>query len=139
MFTTVFYGILNTRTGEVTYSNAGHHLPYLLRGAKEVDPVPGTAGMALGVMETACFESKTMTLKEGDRLFLYTDGITEAMDGDDRMFSAGRLCEFLEQANECTPAELIRGAVSVVRRFTGGVPQSDDITALALRYRGRRS
>ena len=136
MFTTVFYGILDTRTGEVTYSNAGHHLPYLLRGAKEVESVVGTGGMAIGVMEDARFDSRTVMLKPGDRLFLYTDGITEAMDGGQRMFSAGRLREFLEQTNECSPAELIQGVVTTVRRFTGGVPQSDDITALALRYRG---
>jgi len=136
MFTTVFYGILDTRTGEVTYSNAGHHLPYLLRGTKEIESVPGTGGMAIGVMEDARFDTKTLLLKPGDRLFLYTDGITEAMDGGQRMFSAGRLKEFLEQTNECSPAELIPGVVSAVRHYTGGVPQSDDITALALRYRG---
>ena len=139
MFTTVFYGILHTRTGEVAYSNAGHHFPYVLRGPKDVEPLAGTGGMALGVSEAARFVTRNVVLGKGDRLFLYTDGITEAMDGKECMFSDSRLREFLENTNECSPAEIIRGVVSVVRRFTGGFPQSDDITALALRYRGRSS
>jgi len=139
MFTTVFYGILHTGTGEVAYSNAGHHAPYILRGVKDIEPLAGTGDMALGVSEAARFVTRNAVLGKGDRLFLYTDGITEAMDGNECMFSDSRLRGFLENTNECSPAEIIRGVVSVLRRFTGGFPQSDDITALALRYRGKSS
>jgi len=139
MFTTVFYGILHTETGEVAYSNAGHHLPYLLHGSRDIEPLTDTGGIALGVLEAARFDTRSVVLGTGDRLFLYTDGITEAMDGAERMFSDSRLRAFLEQTNECAPSEMTRGLISEVRRFTGGVPQSDDITTLALRYRGRSS
>ena len=136
MFTTVFYGILHTRTGELAYSSAGHQLPYVLRDSGGVEQLVATGGMGLGVVEDARLETKTAVLGRGDRLLLYTDGISEAMDGGSRMFSERRLREFLEKTGECAPDQLIRDLVSEVRRFTGDIPQSDDITVLGLRFLG---
>src|SRR6185295_9298091 len=90
MFTTVFYGILDTTTGALMYSSAGHQLPYVLRRAGGVEQLPATAGMGLGVMEDATFETRKAWLVAGDRLLLYTDGISEAMDPTDRLFSEAR-------------------------------------------------
>lgn len=138
MFTTVFYGILDTVSGALMYSSAGHQLPYVLRGAGGVEQLPATAGMGLGVMEDARFETKKAWLASGDRLLLYTDGISEAMDPANRIFSETRLRGFLEATGECPPWELIRRLMAEVRGFAADAPQSDDITVLALRFLGRR-
>jgi sigma-B regulation protein RsbU (phosphoserine phosphatase) len=137
MFTTVFYGILHTATGELAYSSAGHQLPYVLRSGGGVQQIAATGGMGLGVLEEARFATKRTVLARGDRLLLYTDGISEAMDDQARMFTERRLRAFLEETDERAPSELIHGLVAEVRRFTGDAPQSDDITALALHFRGR--
>jgi sigma-B regulation protein RsbU (phosphoserine phosphatase) len=134
MFVTVFYGVLDTRTGDLDYSNAGHNLPYLLRIGGAIESVHGTGGMALGVMEGITFETKRVRLRTGDAVFLYTDGITEAMDPDGRLFSDDRLRLFLREIHGLPPTEQLRRTVAEVRAFSAGAPQSDDITALALHY-----
>ena len=136
MFVTVFYGVLDTSSGEVTYSNAGHNLPYLLRGTGEVEVVPGTHGMALGVVENIAFETRRVTLHRGDAIFLYTDGITEALDTNGRFFSDERLRVVLKNMHRLPPADTLRRVVADVRTFAEGAPQADDITALALYYSG---
>jgi len=137
MFVTVFYGILDTKTGEVEYSNAGHNLPYLLRSDGEIQVVRGTGSMALGVMEGITFETKRVTLRSSDALFLYTDGITEALDPDGHLYSDDRLRTFLREVTGLPPTDVLGRAVAEVRAFSAGAPQSDDITALALHYHAR--
>ena len=137
MFVTVFYGILDTKTGEVEYSNAGHNLPYLLRISGEIEMVRGTGGMALGVMEGITFETKRVVLRSSDALFLYTDGITEALDPEGHLFSDERLRTFLREVTGLPPTNILRRAVAEVRAFSAGAPQSDDISALALHYHAR--
>lgn len=137
MFVTVFYGVLDTSTGEVSYSNAGHNLPYLLHESGTVEVVQGTGGMALGVMEGISFATKKVTLGPGDSLFLYTDGITEALDTEGHFFSDDRLRRELGNVHGLPPAETFRRVVAEVRTFSEGAPQADDITALALHYHGQ--
>ncbi len=134
MFVTIFCGILNTRTGEVFYTNGGHNLPYILYVQGNVEPLENTGGMALGIMEDIKYWTKKITLRTGDGLFLYTDGVTEAMDGDGNLFSDSRLKGNLEQVNGFTPNEIIHSIVSNVKSFSSGVPQADDITTLAIKY-----
>jgi sigma-B regulation protein RsbU (phosphoserine phosphatase) len=136
MFVTIFYGILHISTGELEYSNGGHNPPYILSQNGTVRPLGNTGGMALGVIQDARYRAKTVTLQAGEGLFLYTDGVTEAMDSAYNPFSDHRLREFLQRANESSPAELIRGVIGEVKRFSSGAEQSDDITALAITYRG---
>jgi serine phosphatase RsbU (regulator of sigma subunit) len=134
MFVTIFYAILNTRTGEVCYSNGGHNVPYLLTENGRAEWLENTPGMALGIDDTFLYQTKRFTLRRGEALFLYTDGVTEAMNYQNEMFSDRRLKSWLEQCHAATPEDLIRGTVAEVKRFAGAVPQSDDITVLALRY-----
>jgi sigma-B regulation protein RsbU (phosphoserine phosphatase) len=134
MFVTIFYAILNTRTHEVLYSNGGHNIPYILSREGGVELLQNTPGMALGIDDTFMYQTKCFTVCSGDALFLYTDGVTEAMNHKDEMFSDQRLKSFLEQRYGATPEDIIRGAISEVKAFVGDVPQSDDITILALRY-----
>ena len=136
MFVTLFYGILHLRTGELEYSNGGHNPPYLISRSGAVEPLEPTGGMALGVIEDVTYRSKQITLRAGEGLFLYTDGVTEAMDSADNLFSEHRLQESLQRAHKLSPTELIRGVLGDVKRFSSGTEQSDDITTLAIHYLG---
>lgn len=133
MFVTVFYGILNIRTGALEYSNGGHNPPYLLRVDGAVEVLPGTGGTVLGMLDEARFDAKTATLRPGDGIFLYTDGITEAMDADGNLFTDRRLQATLSRMKERGPREVIRSVVDAVKRHCDNAAQSDDITALAVR------
>jgi phosphoserine phosphatase RsbU/P len=135
MFVTIFYGVLNIQTGVVEYSNGGHNPPYILSTQGTIVPVDNPGGMALGVRANAPYRAKRIQLRTGESLFLYTDGLTEAMDRADNLFSERRLQQCLQEVSRATPLELIRGAVSAVKRFATGAEQSDDITALAIQYR----
>ncbi|MBI3249228.1 MAG: SpoIIE family protein phosphatase [Deltaproteobacteria bacterium] len=136
MFVTLFYGILHLRTGTLEYSSGGHNPPYVLARDGAVEPLAKTKGMALGVLEDTAYQSKTLQLRAGDRLFLYTDGVTEAMDRVYNQFSDLRLHEFLTRANGLSPRDLIRGVLGELQQFSSGAEQSDDITALAIHYQG---
>ncbi len=135
MFVTVFCGVLDVRSGQVEYSNAGHNLPYVLSNGV-VTAVPKTGGMALGVTESVDFHAGRLLLKPGDRLVLYTDGVTEAMDKDDQLFSESRMEETLQGVNGQSSEEVIKRVVKDVHHFSAGAPQSDDITLLVLGYTG---
>ena len=135
MFVTLFCGILNIRTGQVDYSNGGHNLPYYLH-RDGVSLLENAGGGALGLVEQSPYASGRIVLAPGEALLLYTDGITEAMDLTNTLYSDQRLAEFLETHRGSAPRQIIGDLVSDVRHFTGEAPQSDDITVLALLYSG---
>ncbi len=135
MFVTAFCGILDVRTGQVEYSNAGHNLPYVLSNGV-VTALPKIGGMALGVTDSVDYPAGRVVLKPGDHLILYTDGVTEAMDKDDQLFSESRLETTLQGMNGQSSDEVIERVVNEVQRFATGAPQSDDITLLVIEYNG---
>ena len=135
MFVTFFCAILNIRTGQVDYSNGGHNLPYYLHHSG-VTPLENSGGRALGVVEQSPYISGRMVLSPGEALLLFTDGVTEAMDSRERLYSDQRLEQFLANNRGSSPRQIIGDLVSDVRHFAGAAPQSDDITALALLYVG---
>jgi serine phosphatase RsbU (regulator of sigma subunit) len=137
MFVTLFCGILDIRTGQVDYSNGGHNLPYYLR-PDGVSPLENAGGRALGLVERSPYSGGRMILGPGEALLLYTDGVTEAMDPSETLYSDQRLERFLDHNRGASPRQIISDLVSDVRQFAGEAPQSDDITALALLYSGRR-
>jgi sigma-B regulation protein RsbU (phosphoserine phosphatase) len=136
MFVTAFYGILNTRTGEVTYCNAGHNPPYLLRRDGRVEAVPSTQGLMLGLMENWNHQEKKITLERGDGIILYTDGITEALDRANNLFTEARLAECLKRFQPPAVTEIVAGIMAEVETFAAGAPQADDMTVLVLTYLG---
>ncbi|HVN84036.1 MAG TPA: SpoIIE family protein phosphatase [Candidatus Binatia bacterium] len=136
MFVTVLYGVLHTDTGVVEYANGGHNPPYVLRRDGRVEPLAGTGGVVLGALPDLRYASKTATLAPGDGIFLYTDGVTEAMDGRDALYGDQRLESLLAQVGTSAPAPVIRAVADDVKRYADGVAQSDDITTLAVQYRG---
>ena len=138
LFVTLVYGILDTRTGIVEYSIAGHLPPILIGHEGAVRELPRTGGLVLGVAEDAAYETDTIKLQPREGLLLYTDGVSEAMDEGHTLFSEPRLMETVTGLQSLPPDVLIKGVVSEVRVFTDGHPQSDDITLLAMRYLGAR-
>ncbi len=138
MFVTVFYGILNTATGEVEYANGGHNPPYLLAGPNGISATEITGGMALGIMEDLTYAARKFTLAPGDALFLFTDGITEAMDSAQELYSDPRLVRLLEEHKFKSVTEIVQHSIDDVNLYSHGVEQSDDITVLALRYLGKQ-
>jgi sigma-B regulation protein RsbU (phosphoserine phosphatase) len=137
MFVTLFCGILDIRTGQVDYSNGGHNLPYYLR-PDGVSPLENAGGRALGLVERSPYSGGRMILGPGEGLLLYTDGVTEAMDPSETLYSDQRLERFLDRNRGSSPRQVISDLIRDVRQFAGEAPQSDDITALALLYSGRR-
>jgi sigma-B regulation protein RsbU (phosphoserine phosphatase) len=135
MFVTVFYGILNTSTGEVEYVNAGHNPPYVISG-NEVRKVEMTNGTILGCFEDFNYVSKKLRLNAGDLLFLYTDGVTEAFNTNDELYGDERLEVFLGEHLENGSEEVVLESIRSVTGFSSGIAQSDDITLMAIKYLG---
>jgi sigma-B regulation protein RsbU (phosphoserine phosphatase) len=136
MFVTLFLGILDVRTGEVEYCNAGHNAPYLLRREADAEPLGLTQGIALGALESAVYHSSKVTLKEGDCLFLYTDGVTEAMNTKEALFTEKRLVAELGFLKEEGIRDMVCKVKEKIQSFSKGALQADDITIMALRYFG---
>lgn len=134
MFVTVFYGVMDLRTGSLVYANAGHNSPYLIGREGDVTALPGTGGIPLGVTEECVFRTARATLEPGSQLFLFTDGITEAMNVPQELFGEIRLVSMLQQAGRRAPRELLAHVLTSVRTFAAGAPQSDDLTAMVLSY-----
>ncbi len=135
MFVTIFCGILNTRTGEVLYCNAGHNPPYIFTKARGVEILASKTGMALGVYEEAKHTTRTVTLASGDRIFLYTDGVTEAMDINGNFYTDERLKKFLENQKIIDIEERLRNTLNDLKIFASGAPQADDITLMEIKYK----
>ena len=136
MFCTLFYGILDTETGEVTYANAGHNPPYLVRPDGDASQIETTGGIALGVMDEMPFDTSTLTLSKGDSIYLYTDGVNEAMNEKDEEYSYERLETFLNDRKNGSVSETVDASLDSVKVFAGSAPQSDDITVLIVKYVG---
>jgi sigma-B regulation protein RsbU (phosphoserine phosphatase) len=138
MFVTVFYAVIDARSGTVSYANGGHNRPYVVAEDGTPRAVPLTNGMALGVMSGLPYASAILTLRPGETLFLYTDGVSEAMNGTNEEFGEQRLEAALVQAARLPVAGMLTAITDAVRDFVGSAPQSDDITCLVVRYLGDR-
>lgn len=136
-FVTIFYGVLNIHTGEVQFSNGGHNLPYHVRATGEIEQLPMTDGMFLGKFPHTEFETKRLHLEKGDSLFVYTDGVSEAMDVDMNQYEESRLESYLRSAGGSAVQDIVRGTIADLKKHTREAPQSDDITVLSLRYLGK--
>ncbi|MDL2256272.1 SpoIIE family protein phosphatase, partial [Parabacteroides sp. OttesenSCG-928-K15] len=128
MFVTVFYGILNIHTGAVTYCNAGHNPPVIMRQDKSVSFVPLTNDRILGALEDSVYHEKELRLLPGDSLFLYTDGITEAANKNNELFGEKRLLDCCRELAGQSSREIVEQVTETVGGFVVGAIQSDDIT-----------
>ena len=136
MFVTMFYAVLNPTSGRLEYVNGGHNLPCLIKSSGEVTWLSGDTGIVLGVIDDFPYQQHSIQLDEGDVVFFYTDGVTEAMDEAGNQFGDDTLLALLRQVAGSSPEEITRQVVEAVHEHAAGAPQSDDLTCLALRYGG---
>ena len=125
LFVTVFYGLLDPSSGELTYSNAGHNPPYLLsaRDGNTIQELDRT-GVPLGILDGVTWEQRVVYLGSGDLLLLYTDGITEAQNGQEEFFDEDRLREFVRASVGRSAQDIQDGIITQVDAFVGDAPQS---------------
>ena len=136
MFVTVWLGFLDLRTGLLTAANAGHEYPILMAPGGEFELLKDRHGLVVGGMEGYPYQEYQLKLEVGSRLFLYTDGLPEATDTENRMFGIERTLKSLNEVKNGTPREVLDHVTKSVADFVGSAPQFDDTTMLCLDYRG---
>ena len=135
MFVTVWIGILDTRTMMLQFTNAGHNYPLIKHNGEGCVMLKEVNGMFLGCMKDIEYGKSEIQLCRGDRLLLYTDGVTEALNPDKQMYGTDRLSALLDQSDKDSPEEVLRKVIGDVNEFASGEPQFDDITVLMLEIR----
>ena len=135
MFVTVLYSIYDPATGKLTYSNGGHDAPLLVRPDGSSDLLPLTNGVALGIAPHVEFSSSSAHLEPGDTVFLYTDGVTEAMNSKGEQFGLERMHDVFAASPPKSSEQAARTMFEAVTEFVGEAQQFDDITCLVL-HRG---
>jgi len=143
MFVTVFFGVLNTRTGVFTYVNGGHRAPLagcFVAGKMEWDLIPvEKKGNVLGIIDEAVYVVKHLQLNPGEMLFFYTNGVTEAINNNKTTYSMTRLLNTLEHMETTTISveDILKNIQADIAEFTDGEIQADDISMLGIRYQGK--
>jgi len=132
-YATVFYGVLE-KDGRFEYVNAGHVPPLLRRGSGDVEDL-SSGNLPVGLFAEAEYQTSTVTMEPGDFLVIYSDGVSEAANLKREFFEESRLRQVLSEFRGDTVNELAAAVRDAVKAFTQGAPQSDDITALVLRYK----
>jgi sigma-B regulation protein RsbU (phosphoserine phosphatase) len=131
-FATLFACVLCPKTNTLQYINAGHNPPLVVRSNGKVENLE-PSGIPIGAFDISKWKEDSVELGVGDFLFIYTDGVSEAANGRGEMYDEKRLKKFLLDSRDRSPKELTQSLLEQVNSFTGGAPQSDDITMLVLR------
>jgi len=134
MFITLFLGILNTATGEMQYTNAGHPYPSIKRSGGSQEVLAQVHGPVVGAMDGMAYGEGGLHFGQGDQLLVFTDGITEAMDLDDQLYGEKRVVELFDAVTETASEAVVSATLDSVEAFAGEAEQADDITILSLRY-----
>ena len=137
LFITAFEGVLDLVTGEFRYVNAGHEPPYICKQGEGYEAYRIKAGFVLAGMEDLRYREGSLQLSAGDRIFLYTDGVTEATDAENQLYGSERLHRVLNDHLDANPEALLAAVKADVDHFVGDAPQFDDITMLCMEYRGQ--
>ena len=135
MFVTAWMGILDVPSGKLTFANAGHNPPLLKRADGTFEYLKTRGGFILAGMEGVRYRANELTLCYGDRLFLYTDGVPEATNGDNELYGEGRLLSFMNNNSTLGATKLLPKLKSDIDKFVGTAPQFDDITMLMFDYK----
>ncbi|GAK53458.1 sigma factor SigB regulation protein RsbU [Candidatus Moduliflexus flocculans] len=133
IFVTVFYAVYDPETRLLRFTNAGHTLPFLYRPKERTCASLFNTNFPLGVFDPFTFEESALQLEPGDTLVLYTDGVSEALNPIREQFGTERLVRLILEHGSRSPKELLDAIVADVRRFSGDIPQNDDITLLIVR------
>ena len=136
MFVTLFYAIMNVRTGEMQYVNAGHNPPYILHKDGTLETLPTSKNICLGVLEDYTYTSDSLTLQKGDCLVTFTDGVTEACSTSNELYGESRLEALLPTLAGQSARSILDNVINAVHAHAEGAEQSDDITMLVAKRLG---
>lgn len=136
LFITAFEGVLDLVTGEFNYVNAGHEMPFLLQNGR-FEAVRIKPCFVLAGMEDMQYKAGSIMMQPGDKIFQYTDGVTEATNPENELFGMERLSDSLNRVKDKEPKDIITSVKQDIDAFVGNAPQFDDITMLCLDYRTR--
>jgi sigma-B regulation protein RsbU (phosphoserine phosphatase) len=134
MFVTVFLAVLNVKTGEFVYTNAGHNPPYIRRKDGSIQKIDAFHGPVIGAMPGMPYGQDRDRLDEGDVILVYSDGVTEAFNEQEELFSEERLERLLKSKSLGSDASIVTGTQEALRKYVGQAEQSDDITLLAVQF-----
>jgi len=126
-FITFFFCVLDTKTGELTFANAGHNPPIVIRSSGQAEMLEG-GGPVLGILPIAPYSEQRIHLDKGDMLVLYSDGVTEANDVNQNEYEETRFIEVLQQHRTEPAASIVQAVTKSLAEFAAGAPQADDIT-----------
>ncbi len=138
MFVTFFIAFVDIQTGKLEYTNAGHNKPYIIRRSGAVETLQHTHGTPLGISDEK-YGADSIILAPGDKLVLYTDGVTEAVNTKDELFGEERLEKFLARKHAASVKDVVGSLVGELLIYSNGAEQADDITALVLEFFGTRN
>ena len=133
MFVTVLYAVYDPETGEFTYASGGHDAPLLVHPDGSSELLPLTGGIALGIVSDLAYGQNSVVVDHGETLVLYTDGVTEAMNGEGEQFGIERLRKVFSDRAPKDANEAAHKVFEAVNTFADGAAQSDDITCLTIR------
>lgn len=136
MFVTLFLAILDIRTGNMVYTNGGHNPPLIRRADGTIAWLSDLHGPVVGVREEIQYKESRLEISRGDTMLLYTDGVTEAVNTDNRFYGTQKLEAILKGPENSSAEELVHTVIRSVDDFSAGAKQADDITALAFQYLG---
>ena len=136
LFVTVWFGILTISTGHVIFASGGHEYPAFYRLEEGFRIEKDKHGMPLATMEGLKFRETETDLKPGERLFLYTDGVTEATNGEQELFGEKRMIESLQRHSKDSIEDMLLNVRKDIDAFVGDAPQFDDLTMLGIVYKG---
>jgi sigma-B regulation protein RsbU (phosphoserine phosphatase) len=135
MFVTLFVGMLDTRTGKLQFCNAAHNVPYRLYGSS-IEALDGPKGFALGIKADAAYTTGRLSMAQGEMIYLYTDGVTEAINEGEELFAEARLEAVLHTVAQQSSAGVVKSVAGAITNFVAAAPQADDITTMAIRWSG---
>lgn len=136
LFITAFEAVINIETGHFNYVNAGHEMPYICKNGKEWNAYPMKPGFVLAGMENMKFATGDFYLEPGDKIFQYTDGVTEATNINNELYGMDRLKKALDKNIDKKMSDLLTAVKEDIDKFVGVAPQFDDITMLGFEFKG---
>lgn len=137
LFITAFEGVLDLVTGEFRYVNAGHEMPFIQRAEESFEVYEISSGFVLAGLEDMRYEEGSLILQEGDKLFQYTDGVTEATNHKNELFGRERLKAALNRGRDKSICDILETVKERIDAFVGTAPQFDDITMLCMEFKAR--
>ena len=136
MFVTIWLAIIDLRTGEGVSVNAGHEHPVLKRANGEYELVIYKHSPIVGMIEDMKYPERTFKLEKGDSIFVYTDGIPEAVNKHEKQYGTDRMLKALNSKDDIEPKAVLKRVAASIKKYTEGVEQFDDMTMLSLKYNG---